>query len=256
MPPRPQVVAWYVGDNTANCVGWLTKELLPGSAAAYRFNDNNTCAREFCMDEHSPRGTKVLNPAPPIAFLRRLLRHLVHVADSGLVHPPAWELERWRDVLGHLAQIPVGTSQSPLPQRPVLVYQEAPIFTFPNLTGVEALEFYGVYPGEQIGLSSALDLLSAARNTMMFSGFTDDQPRQPDRNLLPFICAARMPERVRVECQLHPDAVNRRTGAHAAAKRLQPDPDRRWCCRPQRHAADVVRRFFAILRSLATSGRR
>jgi hypothetical protein len=88
------VAAWWLGDGTSSCVGKLTKELLPGSAAVYRYNANNTCTREFCMDKGAPRGTKDLNPAMTIVFLMKLLKHLIGVTDRGLVHPPATELAR------------------------------------------------------------------------------------------------------------------------------------------------------------------
>ena len=135
------------------------------------------------MDKGDHKGTNDdLNPAPSIAFLRRLLHHLIDVAERELVHPPAAELARWRDVLGHLAPIPVGTTRfntSLQPNMKVLLPQELPIFTYPLETRDEPEQFYGVFPGEQIGLGSAKALLSTARNTMLLSGFTQPPPRMP-----------------------------------------------------------------------------
>ena len=162
------VAAWYVGDGTSGCAGWLTKEPLSGDDANYRYNDNNTCTQEDCW----PKGTKDLNPAISISFLMRLLLHLVHVSERGLVNPPAEELARWRDTLQHLAAIPVGNATSPL--EAVLLPQELPVFTYPAETNNMPLQFSAVFPGEQIGLGSAPELLAAARNTMLRSGFTHD----------------------------------------------------------------------------------
>jgi hypothetical protein len=165
--------AWWVGDGTGSCRGWLTKELLPGSPLQYRFNDNNTCTREFCMDPGAPRGTRDLNPTNSIAFLMRLLKHLITVAERGLVHPPAEELARWVDVLAHLAPIPMGMTRfnaSVQANVPVLLPQEHPVFTYPRETGDIPIQFQPVYPAEQIGLGSAPELLTAARNTMLLYG--------------------------------------------------------------------------------------
>ena len=191
------VAAWYVGDGTTECAGWLTKEALPSpgnhSAASYRYNDNNTCTREGCSDKSGwPVGTKDLNPAVSVAFLMRLLRHLVEVADRGLLEPPAGELARWRDVLLHLAPIPVGNAASPA-GTPVLLPQELPVFTYPRETNDEPMNFYGVFPGEQIGLGSDPSLLAVARNTMLLSGFTD---KRSEGNAFQYI----YPAFVRVGC--------------------------------------------------------
>ena len=125
------VVAWWVGDGTSSCKGWLTKQLL--ADGAYRWNDNNTCTREGCDNgPHAPKpNPKDLNPAITISFLMRVLRHLVDVADRGMVTPPAAELARWRDVLTHLAPIPVGLDHM-VPPKPVLLPQEYPVSDLPG----------------------------------------------------------------------------------------------------------------------------
>ena len=159
------VAAWWVGAGD-DCPGWLQKK-------DGRYIDNNTCTREGCFNgPHAPKpNPKDLNPAIEIAFLMRTLRHLIDVAERGLVSPPPEELARWQDVLANLAPIPVGKAVSP-PNTPVLLPQEAPVFTFPDEQHDNPLEFYAVYPGEQIGQSSPASLLTAARNTVLLADVT------------------------------------------------------------------------------------
>ena len=88
------------------------------------------------------------------------------------------ELARWKDVLSNLAPIPVGKiPENVLPKRfppgtPVLLPQERPVYTFPDARSDNPLEFYAIYPGEQIGQSSTPELLAAARNTVLLADVT------------------------------------------------------------------------------------
>eukprot|EP01052_Picozoa_sp_SAG31_P032907 SAG31_NODE_3658_length_4017_cov_1.748596_1_plen_338_part_10 len=156
------VAAWYV------C--WLRKDPLP--SGGYRWNDRNACTYEGCSGGGGPAGAK-LNPAVSIAFIRRIFRHLIGLAVADpkpLISPPEVELAAWRDVVDHLAPLPVGTCCG---GKPVLLPQEFPLNTFPNETGQNPLEFYSVWPGEQIGLSSEKALLVAATNTLQLANVTD-----------------------------------------------------------------------------------
>ncbi len=113
----------------------------------------------------------------------RTLRHLIDVAEQGLVVPPAAELSRWQDVLANLAAIPVGRT---LPSNTsVLLPQEYPIFTFPDERHDNPLEFYGIYPGEQIGQSSPPALLAAARNTVLLADVTDPLQENAFQEIFP-----------------------------------------------------------------------
>ena len=60
----------------------------------------------------------------------------------------------------------------------MLLPQESPVYTLPAETHDNPLEFYGVFPGEQVGLSSPPALLHAARNTMLVAHVTV-RPRRP-----------------------------------------------------------------------------
>jgi|EP01049_Picozoa_sp_SAG25_P012184 hypothetical protein len=135
------VAAWWVGSGDS-CPGWLQRQLHAASPGGYRYVDNNTCTREGC--DNGPRAPrpnpKDLNPAIEIAFLMRTLRHLIDVSERGLVTPDRRELARWREVLGHLAAIPVGLADAP-PHTPVLLPQEWPMFTFPDEAHDNPLEF-------------------------------------------------------------------------------------------------------------------
>ena len=114
----------------------------------------------------------------------RTLRHLIDVAERGLVVPPPAELSRWQDVLVNLAAIPVGKAQSPS-NTSVLLPQEYPIFTFPDERHDNPLEFYGIYPGEQIGQSSSPELLAAARNTILLADVTDPLQENAFQEIFP-----------------------------------------------------------------------
>lgn len=177
------VAAWWVGASDG-CPGWLQRQNLAGGT--YRYVDNNTCTREGCDNgPHAPKpNPKDLNPAISIAFLMRTLRHLIDVAERGMVIPPSAELARWRDVLKNLAKIPVGKAQSP-PNTSVLLPQEYPIFTFPDERHDNPLEFYGIYPGEQIGQSSTPELLEAARNTVLLADVTDPLQENAFQEIFP-----------------------------------------------------------------------
>eukprot|EP01043_Picozoa_sp_COSAG02_P083188 COSAG02_NODE_21256_length_796_cov_1.030129_1_plen_244_part_10 len=169
------LAAWWVGAGDA-CPGWLKRQTLGGGN--YRYIDNNTCTREGCDNgPHAPvPNPKDLNPAISIAFLMRTLRHLIDVAEQGLVVPPAAELSRWQDVLANLAAIPVGRT---LPSNTsVLLPQEYPIFTFPD-------ERHDIYPGEQIGQSSPPALLAAARNTVLLADVTDPLQENAFQEIFP-----------------------------------------------------------------------
>ena len=180
---RVALAAWWVGAGDG-CPGWLKRQTLAGGA--YRYIDNNTCTREGCDNgPHAPvPNPKDLNPAISIAFLMRTLRHLIDVAERGLVDPPAAELSRWQDVLANLAAIPVGKARSPS-NTSVLLPQEYPIFTFPDERHDNPLEFYGIYPGEQIGQSSPPALLAAARNTVLLADVTDPLQENAFQEIFP-----------------------------------------------------------------------
>lgn len=156
------VAAWWV------CT--LKKTPLPGNAG-YVYDDVE-CTREGCYNGPGAPHTVDTNPAIVIAFARRILGHLLDVAGRGLVSPPAAELAAWTDRLNHLAPIPTGKALN----RTVLLPQAAPVFTFPAEERDNPLEFYAIWPGEQIGLSSPPALLEAAQNTVMMAQVT--QPLQ------------------------------------------------------------------------------
>jgi hypothetical protein len=173
------VLAWW------QC--WLVKDESPSFPGGYRYNDNNTCTREGCFNGPHGAHDKDTNPALSIAFLLRLLTHALEVSARGLVSPPAHELAQWKDMLAHLAPIPVGVAPVPppavrsrvapvigqAPATPVLLPQEWPIYTFPDQAHDNPLEFYGLFPGEQIGMSSDPKLLEAGRNTVLLANVTD-----------------------------------------------------------------------------------
>ena len=60
--------------------------------------------------------------------------------------------------------------------RRVPAAQESPVYTFPSEAHDNPLEFYGIWPGEQVGLGSPEPLLTAARNTVLLADVT--QPLQ------------------------------------------------------------------------------
>jgi hypothetical protein len=136
--------------------------------------DDIECTREGCYNGPGNGHEVDRNPAIAIGFIRRVLSHLVDVTGRGLVHPPATELAGWKDVLARLAPIPVGSAPGSAGGIvPVLLPQEWPIYTFPAEAHDNPLEFYGIWPSEQIGLSSPPSLLLAAQNTVVLANTTD-----------------------------------------------------------------------------------
>jgi hypothetical protein len=99
---------------------------------------------------------------------------------------------------------------------PVLLPQEHPVFTYmyPTEIGDETLQFYGVFPGEQIGIGSDPALLETARNTMWYSGFaehsicSDETPRVHITSFVRVGCGARFRQAFTLE-----DAI----GSHACS---------------------------------------
>ena len=158
------VAAWW------QC--WLKK--VPGASARtnasdYTWADAPDCTREYCSPDKTKSST---NPASAIAFIRFILQHLVDVADEGLVHPTPSELAAYRDILTHLAPLP--TAKLPGSNTTLLLPQQAKGKRFSNATvfgaqGDNPLQFYGLYPGEMIGLGSDPGLLEAARETVALS---------------------------------------------------------------------------------------
>lgn len=72
-------------------------------------------------------------------------------------------------------------------QRP----QADPIYTFPAEAHDNPLEFYGIFPGEQIGLSSDPELLEAARNTVVMADVTSPLQENAFQEIFPsFVRAA------------------------------------------------------------------
>lgn len=172
------VAAWW------RC--FMTKTPSPGALDGYVYNDYE-CTREGCGG--TPGHKMDTNPAIVVAFANRILRHLVDVADRGLVSPPppAAELAGWKELLGHLPPIPQGVAEG----RPVLLPQQAPIYTFPQEAHDNPLEFYGIFPGEQIGLSSPAALLEAARNTVLMAEVVDPLQENGFQEIFPsFVRAA------------------------------------------------------------------
>ena len=165
------VAAWWVCS--------LTKTNLPNGG--YVYNDYE-CTREGCFNGPGAPQTTDKNPAIAIAFIRRILGHLVDVSSRGLVSPPPEELAAWKDRLANLAPIPTGTALN----RSVLLPQEAPVFTFPAEEHDNPLEFYAIFPGEQIGLSSDPHLLQAAQNTVTMAKVTQTS-RGKHLTLHPFV---------------------------------------------------------------------
>ena len=157
---------------------WLTKVPKPvGSMPSselreeYTWEDLTDCTRENC----NPNSASYLrnsdsaaqtsrNPASALSFIRFILTHLVEVAAEGLVKPVAWELARWQDILANLAPIPTAIKRGS--NTTILLPQEKPYYFAP---GDNPLQFYALYPGEQIGLSSPPALLQAARDTVTLS---------------------------------------------------------------------------------------
>ena len=162
---------------------WLTK--VPKSAGAdgtgsghahgqYTWEDLTDCTRENCdpndaLADQLPGASAAAqqtsrNPASALSFIRFILKHLTDVAAEGLIEPSAWELARWSDILGNLAPTPTAIERGS--NTTVLMPQEEPYYFAP---GDNPLQFYALYPGEQIGLSSPPALLQAARDTISLS---------------------------------------------------------------------------------------
>ena len=55
------------------------------------------------------------------------------------------------------------------------------------------LEFYGIYPGEQIGQTSAPALLAAARNTVLLADVTDPLQENAFQEIFPSFVRVRQP---------------------------------------------------------------
>ena len=130
-----------------------------------------------------------INPAITLSFVRFILNHLITVSVEGLVNPPAAELATWRDIAGNLAPLPVGyttctgtgvshpkghaefmqnltcvEASSAASGTRVLLPHESPWFF---TTRYNPLEFYAIWPGEEISLSSTPEMLETARNTVI-----------------------------------------------------------------------------------------
>jgi hypothetical protein len=158
--------------------------------------DDIECTREGCFNGPGSAGGVVdHNPAIAIGFIRRVVSHLVEVAARGLVpNIPADELAGWKDVLARLAPIPVGVAPGSVGGHPevlpVLLPQEWPPYTFPAEAHDNPLEFYGIWPSEQIGLSSDPALLLAAQNTIMLANTTEPLQENGFQEIFPAMVRA------------------------------------------------------------------
>ena len=190
------VAAWW------SC--WLVKQ--PKEDGGYTYNDLTDCTYEGCMwcgtwgNKSGCFNRNDVNSAVALSFSRLILQHLVSVSDEGLVKPPPAELASWRDILQNLSPLPRGwvrchdnggRSSDP-PHAPfsrnftrpcestnatapsvvgsnytveVFLPQESPFFF---TTRYNPLEFYGIWPGEGVGLGSDPHLLAVAQNSVTY----------------------------------------------------------------------------------------
>lgn len=128
-------------------------------------------------------GAVDVNTVGTIAFSRFILRHLIELADQGLVAPSAAELASWADILANLAPIPHGPCKpewffNPRTKKNTSICQGSPqvlLWSDPDQTyggkgywnnPLTNQPLFGVYPGEQIGMSSDPVMVEAAITTL------------------------------------------------------------------------------------------
>eukprot|EP00039_Didymoeca_costata_P002978 m.64285 g.64285 ORF g.64285 m.64285 type:complete len:898 (-) comp11637_c0_seq2:36-2729(-) len=138
---------------------WWTCWLVKNSTGNgnYVYNDATDCTREQCA-----RTGNDLNPAIAITYIKFIFTHLIELSEERVITPPTNELNKWIDINDNLAPIPTGVEKNS--GESVLLCEEDPYYW---QKGDNPLQFYALYPGEQIGLSSTSSLLNAARNTVL-----------------------------------------------------------------------------------------
>ena len=176
---------------------WLTKNI---TSSGYIYNDYGDCTRESCcagfpctQGPHCPScRVPNVNPAISLAFIKRIFNHLVSAAKTLGVDTGADKasVAAWQDVLAHMPifTVPGRSIKSPFPigiacPQPnaslmsagdiecttgttVLLPQQSPFYF--SATD-NPLQLYGIWPGEQISLGSAPELLAVAKNSIDLS---------------------------------------------------------------------------------------
>ena len=132
---------------------WLVRNETTGI-----FNDVQDCTREDCSALLNDPVSANLNPAISVAFVKRILACLIATAHVSAA--PQSMVARWREMHAHLPPLPTGLFSG----KTVLLPQQEPYHFMP---GDNDLPVYGVYPGEQIGISSPKPLRQAAIDTIL-----------------------------------------------------------------------------------------